>query len=86
MLYNAKKDSIYSVKSEVLNSMVKSIGYFDSDHLLVGAKNGLYIFNRNRYLEKGEADLLVLNTSNGYQGLEPGFTGFYTDPMCQLRF
>ena len=79
MYYNRRDDTIVTIQSHVLNSMVKSVDRLDHHHLLIGSKDGLYIFNEKQFKENGHIDIHVFNTSNGYQGLEPGFTGFYED-------
>lgn len=79
MYFDSKENSIVAIQSDVLNSMVKSITRLDDEHLLIGAKDGLFIFNDQKFRERGSIDFHVFNTSNGYQGLEPGFTGFYED-------
>ena len=79
MYYDRQKDSIYSIESSVLNSLVKSIIDVDRDHLLIGAKDGLYLFNSRKFVSTGQVEFHVFNMSNGYRGMEPGFTGFYKD-------
>ncbi|HMS70636.1 MAG TPA: two-component regulator propeller domain-containing protein [Saprospiraceae bacterium] len=79
MLYDEVKDSIRLVKSAVLNSMVKAIISFDDEKLLLSTKDGLYIFEKDNFLKKGQIEFKIFNASNGYLGIDPGFNGLYKD-------
>lgn len=84
LYYDDLTDSIVLVKSDVLQGMVKSIIQMDENHLLIGAKDGLFVFDITSYKEQDKIDFEVYNVSNGYQGLEPGFTGMYKDSLGQI--
>jgi two-component sensor histidine kinase len=71
--------NIQELQSAVLHEMVKSILVLDSTHLLIGAKTGLYVFDFKTFGETGAIDILPLNASVGYTGIEPGFNGLYRD-------
>lgn len=79
MLYYEAKDSIGLIKSSVLNSMVKAIISFDDDRILLATKDGLYIFEKGKFLQSGNIEYKILNVSNGYLGLDPGFNGLFKD-------
>ena len=79
LFYDFKKDSIISIKSTQLQNIVKSIIDFDENNLLIGAKDGLYVFNSKKYLAEGKIDLKIFNHTNGYTGIEPGFNGIFKD-------
>ncbi len=79
LVYNPEADAISQVGSVLLNSIVKSLAVFDERRLLIGAKDGLYLFDAERYLERGEARFKTFNHTNGYTGIEPGFNGFFRD-------
>lgn len=84
MYYSFETDSIRLVESHVLSGLVKSLMQFDSIYLLAGAKNGLYLFDTHKYLESGEKRFFQINTTTGYQGIEPGFNGLYRDSKGQI--
>lgn len=79
MLYDYAKDSIIQIRSEVLQSMVKAIIDLDDGRLLISTKDGLYVLETDHYLESGKVEFLLFNASNGYLGIDPGFTGLYKD-------
>jgi len=79
MYYNYALDSIIPVKSEVLKSMVKSIIDLDDHRILLGTKDGLYVLEVDQFLKSGRPDFKIYNASNGYLGIDPGFTGMYKD-------
>jgi sensor histidine kinase YesM len=51
----------------------------DSQHLLIGNLQGLYILNLQKYNTDGKVELKVYNHHNGYMGLEPGQLGSFRD-------
>ena len=79
MYFDASRDSIVPIISDVLQDRVKSIIDLDEDRLLLGTKDGLLVFHSTRFLEKNEIVFQPLNSSNGYQGIDPGFTGMFKD-------
>lgn len=79
LVHDPDTDSINLISSTVLNSIVKSLAVFDERRLLIGAKDGLYLFDAEKYLCRGEIDFKVYNYTNGYTGIEPGFNGFFRD-------
>ena len=79
LLYDEAKDVIRLIKSNVLNGMIKSIVSFDEDRLLLASKDGLYIFEKKKFLQSGEIECSILNASNGYLGIDPGFNGLFKD-------
>lgn len=79
MFYNYEKDSIITVKSDVLRSMVKSMIDLDENRLLLATKDGLYAFETESFLKSGIPQFQIYNASNGYLGIDPGFTGMYKD-------
>lgn len=84
LYYSQEKDSIVQLKSDLLQSMVKSLCFTKNNKLLIGAKDGLFLFDSNLFLETGEISIQLLNRSTGFLGLEPGFTGFFTDVDDQI--
>ena len=79
MIYNYQLDSITLLKSEVVNTMLKSIIDLDENNLLLATKDGLYIFDKKKYLKSKTLDFKILNVTNGYKGIDPGFVGMYKD-------
>ncbi len=79
MWYDDSKDSICQIPSHVVQSMVKSITALNPNQLLVATKDGLYIFDKIKYLKKGHPVFSMLNLTNGYSGTDPGFNAFCTD-------
>jgi ligand-binding sensor domain-containing protein len=79
MRYDSKKDSILLVKSAVLHSMIKSMIGLDDKNLLLATKDGLYIIETESFLKTGIPDFQIYNESNGYMGIDPGFTGMHKD-------
>ncbi len=67
------------IESVVLQLMVKDIIDYNDSILLIGAKDGLYFFDKKRYLKRGEIDIWPINETYGYTGIEPGFDCFYRD-------
>lgn len=82
--YDSVADSLVLIKSNVLNKMVKSLIELDENRILIGAKDGLYVFNKTEYLTSGEQSFRLINLTNGYLGIEPGFTGFYKDSQGHI--
>jgi len=72
------------INSVVLNSMVKGIINYNDSLLLIGAKTGLYLFNKKKYLEEKTIDIVQINKSHGYFGVEPGFDCFYRDSKDRI--
>ncbi|HEB61540.1 MAG TPA: hypothetical protein ENI82_00155, partial [Bacteroidetes bacterium] len=79
MYYDYSRDSIILIESQLLNTRVKSMIDFDDKKLLLGTKEGLYIFDTYLYLNDNKIKLYYFNSSNGYTGIDPGFTGMYKD-------
>ncbi|NOT36389.1 MAG: histidine kinase [Saprospiraceae bacterium] len=79
MYYDYNMDSILPVKSDVLHSMVKSMIELDNNKLLLATKDGLYILDTDQFLKSGIPSFQSYNASNGYLGIDPGFTGMYKD-------
>ncbi len=79
MQYDYGRDSILEIRTAVLKSMVKSMIDIDENRLLLGTKDGLYLFDAKQYLEKGIPGFQIFNASNGYLGVDPGFTGMFKD-------
>lgn len=79
LYYDYAIDSIVHIRSEVLQSMVKSMIELEDKRLLVATKDGLYIFDKERFLMNDILDFQIFNASNGYTGIDPGFTGMYKD-------
>ena len=77
--YDYSIDSILKIQSSVVTSVVKSIGPFNDDNILIGSKDGLYILDVRKYSIDGTLDFKVIDQASGYTGIEPGFQGFYTD-------
>ncbi len=84
LYYNESKDSFHLIESSLLNTIVKSIIDLDKDHLLIGAKDGLYVFNKRNYLDSSRVIFKIYNNSNGYEGIEPGFSGLYKDTKGKI--
>ncbi|NNF35701.1 MAG: histidine kinase [Saprospiraceae bacterium] len=82
--YEENLDTFIILKSAILNTIVKSIIEIGQDHLLIGAKDGLYIFDKRRYLETDEVRFQIYNNTNGYNGIEPGFSGLYADSKDKI--
>ncbi|MBK8701377.1 MAG: histidine kinase [Saprospiraceae bacterium] len=79
MWYDAKNDAVRLIPSAVVQSMVKSIIDLNANQLLIATKDGLYIFDKQKYLKQGQVDFDLLNSSNGYPGIDPGFNAFCKD-------
>jgi ligand-binding sensor domain-containing protein len=79
MYYDDCSDSIILIKSVLVNTMVKSIIDLDNDKLLISTKDGLYVFHRKEFTHSGNIRFDILNVTNGYMGIDPGFMGMYKD-------
>lgn len=79
LYYSFKLDSIIEVRSVVMNDIVKSLFLLNDSTLLIGSKRGLYTLNTKVFFSKDQSNFRVINESVGYEGLEPGFTGFFQD-------
>lgn len=84
LYYNKAQDSIVEINSVVLSGPIKSIVGLSDSLLLIGAKDGLFVFDAFRFFKDGQVVFTFFNGSNGYRGLEPGFTGFYKDSKGRL--
>lgn len=84
MFYDFALDSIIKIKSHVVSTRVKSITDFDDQHLILGTKDGIYIFDKMNYLLAQQAYFYFFNASNGYEGIDPGFTGMYKDSKGKI--
>jgi len=79
MYYDHKTDSIKLLHSSVLTSMVKAMIALNGKELLLATKDGLYIFDIEKYKKQGYLQFNILNATNGYLGIDPGFMGLYQD-------
>lgn len=79
MYYDYALDSIILLKSVLIHSMVKSIIDLDENNLLISTKDGLFVFDKKRFLDSGTLSFDILNVTNGYVGIDPGFIGLYKD-------
>jgi len=79
MKYDYENNSFDIIESYVVDSRVKSITKFDDDHLILGTKEGIYIFDKRTYLNKTLSQFYYFNATNGYHGIDPGFTGMLHD-------
>lgn len=80
-LYRKDQDRIDFIELPLIGGNVKSLMEWDNHQLIIGAKNGVYFFDKRKYLSSKETDIHFFNSTNGYRGLEPGFTGFFRDQM-----
>jgi ligand-binding sensor domain-containing protein/two-component sensor histidine kinase len=84
MIYHDDSDSIVLIPSELVKSRVKSVTGLDQRHLILSTKEGLFVFDKRSYLEGHEVKYHYYNASNGYPGIDPGFTGMYRDSRNQI--
>ena len=84
MWYDDTKDSIHLVSSHVVQSMVKSIIDLDTKQLLIATKDGLFLFDKLKYLDEGQTAFSIINISNGYPGIDPGFNAFCKDALGKI--
>lgn len=77
--YNPQKDTFERVLSNHFDGMINLVEQIDSQHLLIGNLQGLYILNLQKYNADGKVELKVYNHHNGYMGVEPGQLGSFRD-------
>jgi ligand-binding sensor domain-containing protein len=77
--YDRKKDSICHVNSEELSGSVNLISSIDSTWLIVSQPFGIYLMDLRKFRNSGVVELFLFNSENGFQGIEPGQDGAFTD-------
>ena len=77
--YDSNQNKLIKIKTPVLNNQIKSIIEVSPGVLLLGSKNELLTFKSQDYFDHQEVDVDFYNAHNGYNGIEPGYTGLYRD-------
>ena len=72
------------IESSVLKAMVKGIIQYNDSLLLIGAKDGLYFFNKKAFSTNRTIDIWPIYPSQGFTGIEPGFDCFYRDSKGRI--
>jgi ligand-binding sensor domain-containing protein len=77
--YDVNRDSICKVNHEELSGSVNLISAIDSSWLIVSQPFGIYLMDLITFGNSGEVKLYLFNSENGFQGIEPGQDGAFTD-------
>jgi ligand-binding sensor domain-containing protein len=77
--YDPQKDTFERVLLNHFDGMINLLEQIDSQHLLIGNSQGLYILNLQKFNANGKVELKVYNHHNGYMGVEPGQLGSFRD-------
>lgn len=77
--YNPQKDMFEKVLTNHFDGIINLVEQIDSQHLLIGNLQGLYILNLQKFNVDGKVELKVYNHYNGYMGIEPGQLGSFRD-------
>lgn len=77
-------DSWNKVMSNQIKKMVMLIGQVSDDKLIVGVEEGLMILDRKKLTADQPALIKLYNFHNGFEGLEPGQNGLFTDSKRRL--
>ena len=83
LTYDYEKDSIFNISPD-LNTDISFLIPIDEDHLMLGALNGLYVLDLNKFYENGEVLYKHFNHRNGYLGIEPTQNTFLKDSRGQI--
>ena len=71
-LYDYFSDTFRAIALSFIFHTVYFITGIDKTHLLIGATDGLYVFNKEAFYENGQEIVKVLNHHNGFTAIEPG--------------
>jgi len=77
--YDTATDSLKNLKVEELEGSVNMVGSVDSTWLIVSQPYGIYLMDLQKYHKTGQTELYLYNEKNGFQGIEPGQDGAFTD-------
>ncbi len=77
--YDSKTDSILKIEKEEISDEVAMVSSVDSTWLLVSQPYGIYLMDLQKYYKTGQTELYLYNEKNGFQGIEPGQDGGFTD-------
>jgi hypothetical protein len=77
--YDAISDSVVRLDREEFSDAVNMVSPIDSTWLLVSQPYGIYLMDLRQYYRSGKVVLYLFNEKNGFQGLEPGQDGAFTD-------
>jgi hypothetical protein len=77
--YDVKRDSICQIKNEELGEAVNLISAVDTSWLIISQSVGIYLMDLQKFRDSGEVKLYLFNRENGFQGIEPGQDGAFTD-------
>ena len=77
--YDHDADSVRKLDVEELAGSVNMIGSIDSTWLVASQPYGIYLMDLQKYYKTGKTELHLYNEKNGFQGIEPGQDGAFTD-------
>jgi ligand-binding sensor domain-containing protein len=77
--YDNKADSVKKLEVDELTGSVNMVGSIDSTWLIVSQPYGIYLMDLQKYYKTGKTELYLYNEKNGFQGIEPGQDGAFTD-------
>ena len=79
LTYDYEKNELVKVGYEFLSKPISFITKFNESNLLIGALDGLYIFNQKKYIDSGVIEMKFFNHQNGYEGIEPNQNSVFAD-------
>ncbi len=79
LTFDYEKNTLIKVGDKILNKPISFITKFNESNLLIGALDGLYIFNQKKYVQSGTIEMKFFNHQNGYEGIEPNQNSVFTD-------
>ncbi len=77
--FDEQANELLKIHAAELNRAIKSVLELRPGLLLLGAKDQLLTFDIKRFFQDGVQAVQFYNSTNGYDGIEPGYTGFYRD-------
>ncbi len=84
MYFDTTAQALIPIESAIMQNQIKAIVDFDRDHLLLASKDELYLFDTKTFFQTSRVPITVLNGTNGYQGVEPGFNSLYKSRSGQI--
>ncbi|MFN8357122.1 MAG: histidine kinase [Spirosomataceae bacterium] len=82
--YNPASDTFEKVLEGEFSKQILLIEQIDTNHLLIGDLQGLYVWDVTQYNTNRKVVLKSFNHHNGFMGLEPGQLGTYRDSYGRI--
>ena len=79
LTFDYRNNKLIKIGHDFLNKPISFITKFNESNLLIGALDGLYIFNQKKYIIEGIIEMKFFNHQNGYEGIEPNQNTVFTD-------